>query len=191
MCIRDRLSLVGHEAWNEALKAAILARQIGEAGMTRSNQGGWHSAENAHQWTDPAMQSLCAGAQHALAQVLTQQYPAAGEVGVQIGACWANVNGAGDWNVPHLHSGSAWVGAYYVDVGTPEEHLGQITIINPLPLAASFWQPQQITLAPRRGELLLFPGGMLHFVHPNRQPGARVSVAFNFQVKTQKQPWAG
>lgn len=186
-----RLRLPGFEAWNGALRATILRRRDAEPGVQRSNQaGGWHSTTDAHQWDEAPMQALCTAALRALTQVLEQQYPAAGGIEAQLGMCWANVNSNGAWNLPHQHSGYPWVGAYYVDVGTEGLHLGQIGFINPLPMADQFWQPQQHHIEPRAGELLLFPGGMLHYVHPNANPVPRVSVAFNFRVRTQQPPWS-
>jgi hypothetical protein len=59
---------------------------------------------------------------------------------------------------------------------------GKLELLNPIPLAESFGQPSGVTLTPRNGVVLLFPGSLSHLVHPSRSARERVSVSFNFDV---------
>ena len=91
-----------------------------------------------------------------------------------------------------LHLGSPWVACYYVSVDTlktQHDQEGWISFINPLPAAALYWQTQQCQICPHDGDLLIFPGAVLHYVHPNLTETPRISIAFNFAVQPEATPW--
>lgn len=177
------------DALNAALRDLILERAKSVAGQTKSNVGGWQSSEDFHRLRDPAVQTLVARAAEvvnfATGHVM-RQYQAQAEIAWKL-LMWANVNGTGDYNLPHLHPGSTWSGVYYVDPGdappADDPFAGAIAFENPNTAALmSFFGkviPSFIDIQPVAGEMLLFPSYLVHFVRPYRGTRRRISIAFN------------
>ena len=112
---------------------------------------------------------------------------------------WPNVNRFGDYHDPHNHPRAYLSGTYYVKIPTKMEKLrgrgdgrpGCITFYDPRPAVNAvaikkdpYIEPEY-TVAPEPGLLLLWPGFITHFVHPNLSKQARVSISFNIVLKWQ------
>lgn len=185
-----RVQMPGAEALNEQLAEYILGREKLEESKPRSRRGGWQSGLDAHRWELPAMQEICRAAVGAVTDVLSKAYAPACPISVAIDECWANVNYAGAYHVPHNHP-YPWVASYYVRTRAGERHLGAISFINPVPVARNIWQRQQFRLEPEAGEFVIFPGCYMHYVEPNLSEEPRIGFAFNFDVRTASSPWLG
>lgn len=176
-------------ALNADLARIILARAASQPGQRKSNAGGWQSSEDMHQWPGEAVKTLVGRAAElvnfATAGVM-RQYQASAEIAWRL-LMWANVNRAGDYNLPHLHPGSTWSGVYYVDPGEPppadSPGAGAIAFENPnLGAQMSFFGrvvPSYVEIQPVAGLMLLFPSYLIHFVQPYRGERQRISIAFN------------
>jgi len=110
---------------------------------------------------------------------------------------WANVNRFGDYHDPHNHPWSYLSGTYYVKMPTSRETLksrsdvrpGQITFYDPrqgvnmLSIKNDAYVDPEYTVLPEPGLLLLWPGFVNHFVHPNLSKETRISISFNIVLK--------
>jgi hypothetical protein len=124
-----------------------------------ANVQGWHSSPDLLTWRDAPVSRL-----------LRRIRSDAGTVGaarMRIHA-WANVMRAGAYQMAHRHGDAVWSGVYYVEA--IEGSGGEITFAR---------GTGSITIAPRNGLMLIFPGDLLHSVSPYVGSGARISVAFN------------
>ena len=89
---------------------------------------------------------------------------------------WYNINGKGSWNLPHSHSGSDLALVLYL---TDTDNL--LTFINPfsqrrLNEVAGF-HPKT-----KKGDILIFPADLLHYVMPNPREEDRISISMNLQL---------
>ena len=99
---------------NAGLADYALRLRTAEPGETKSNVGGWHSAGNIFERKEPLIGVLQQHLQAAIQHVST--------VAKQVTASrinfkatldgWINVNGPGDYNLPHYHPGNTWSGVY-------------------------------------------------------------------------------
>ena len=104
---------------------------------------------------------------------------------MSMGNCWANINGFGAWNRPHLHNGCWFSGAFYIAADGDE---GDIEFIDTDAKVVSDFphSPRNACShnhAPRSGQLLLFPSGAMHMVAPNMTDKERYSIAFNINLQ--------
>jgi uncharacterized protein (TIGR02466 family) len=98
---------------------------------------------------------------------------------------WANINGFGAWNSPHLHNGCFYSGAMYIHADGDE---GDINFIDKDPkvvgdMPAVPRMNDNVRIPPRTGDLLMFPSGAMHMVAPNLTDKERYSISFNFNVR--------
>jgi uncharacterized protein (TIGR02466 family) len=183
----------GSEALTAALAAAIRGRMAEDAGVERSNIGGWHSRTDMLDWGGPAAAKL-ADIAIKLAKRMSHfdgRDPASVQWSVRM---WANVSPAGAINTSHAHPGVLWAAVYYVaaEAGSggelfledPRFPVPQLTFPGFRAIGAD-GQPQEPIhkIAPAPGDLVLFPGWMRHGVHPHRGSEDRISIAMNIYAK--------
>jgi uncharacterized protein (TIGR02466 family) len=184
------LKMTGIDALNASVCRAITDRQAIDAGVQRSNRGGgWSSDGDAHRWPGTGIPALLQIITDIARQTLEKHYPGTAPIALEIDNCWANVGAQDAWRAPHYHPGATWSGCYYLSVGDAESHLGGISFINPVLAADLMWQRQQVELKPQNGDLLIFPGNMMHYVPPNPHEQDRITLAFNFIAKPANRPW--
>jgi uncharacterized protein (TIGR02466 family) len=110
---------------------------------------------------------------------------------------WPNVNRFGDYHDYHNHPRAYLSGTYYVKVPTETEALRLRREVRPG--CISFYDPRyavnmgairgdpyvnpEYTIRPEPGMLLMWPGFINHFVHPNLSKEIRVSISFNLNLK--------
>jgi uncharacterized protein (TIGR02466 family) len=179
---------------NAYLRSVILAREQAAAAIEDeySNVGGWHSPIDLQESWDAqlrlVLQRCRVFAEEATARLMgaaedTRRYR------YSISA-WANVSREGNYNVPHVHA-SAWSAVYYISV--PEGcraggSAGALELIDPRPATAAIDLPGPFfatrrAIAPQPGLAVLFPGSVMHFVHPFRGPGERISIACDLMLE--------
>lgn len=173
-------------ALNAELEMAILARMQSEAGLKRSNVGGWHSNTDLLKWGGTAATRI---ADHALELATANTTTARGAELAWAVVAWANVNGPGAGNSPHIHGGNYWSAVYYVKVGDGEG--GRLRLHDPRLPALRMHSPVlrftdagpevTYTLRPKAGQMLLFPAWLSHSVEAWDGPGERISIAMNIR----------
>jgi len=180
----------GDDPLNAELRSRILAHRDTSKGLANSNIGGWHSEDGRLEFCGSAGAALIERAlamtQEATARVL-QDYGQAAQPFEWLMTAWANVNERGDFNQAHTHPGSTWSGVYYVDTGVAgsEAKPAPLQIFDPCQGRANTFLPNflpnNLTIRPEAGLMLLFPAYVGHLVFPHQGPGPRISIAFNMR----------
>jgi len=153
---------------NTELLSKIRAHQKITPSIKRSNYGGWHSATDMMIWCEDIARVILNTAVSQVTQY-TADIRADGKRDFVFDAqMWANINGPGDSNQSHCHTGALWSGVYYVDNGEDDPNVDV--------------EGELILTDPRNGRMVLFPSWLTHSVRPYLGTRERVSVAFNLTV---------
>jgi len=174
----------------------LIALRAADAGVHRSNQRGWHSADDLFnndaeetRWlSDMIFQIAGKLIRHA------DQMPDDAEL--LLSSMWANINDAGAWNAPHVHLPCEWSGVIYIDVPeTTSEPVngirdGDILFLDPVPVGAPYRPATTVSYTPKVGTMYVFPSYLMHMVAPHFNEKPRISVAFNFRVASNIQNFA-
>lgn len=174
---------------NERLLGEIAARRKSEPGIERSNRYGWHSDPDLFRRTEPAHAELAREIRAMVAATTAKLMPDLPKDMAARHEGWVNVNPTHAMNAPHDHPAVFWSGTYYIKVPLPadkEDKLsGAIEFIDPrgsignnARIDTQFTRPK-FTVRPAAGTLLLWPGFVKHWVHPNLAREERVTAAFN------------
>ena len=162
--------------------------ELDPKGVVLSNQGGWQSKDNYQEFDNPIRQILIKN----LSQIFSPQVVSIDKKGLFILNMWININGYGDDNVDHIHSGSHLSGTFWIQV---PENSGNLQIHSP----HAFTQFQELNwynkefrdsvnkhlcydVYPREGRVVIFPSSLYHRVGHNLSDQNRISVAFNIQL---------
>jgi uncharacterized protein (TIGR02466 family) len=180
---------------NEYLRELILFRERADAKTPQaySNVGGWHSAIDLQASLDQGLRLVLQKCRE-LAMLATERLltPAERSRAYRyLIAAWANVSREGNYNVPHVHM-STWSAVYYVsvpDCGGDEPMAGGLELLDPRPATAMVGMPGKFfatrhLIKPQPGLLVLFPASIVHFVHPFRGAGERISIACDLTLET-------
>lgn len=176
-----------------ALEASIRAHQAQQPGIEHSNIGGWHSKTDMLEWGGPAAAKLAEMAVRTARRLshFEGRDPATVEWDLRM---WANVSPPGALNMSHAHPGVLWAAVYYVAAGEGEG--GELYLEDPrFPLPQMTLpgfrvlgldgqpQPVEHRIAPRTGDLILFPAWIRHGVRPYSGTGERISIAMNLTAR--------
>jgi uncharacterized protein (TIGR02466 family) len=174
---------------NRRLLKEVAKRRETEPGIERSNRYGWHSATDLFKRTEPAHAELSAQIHAMVVAASAKIIPDLPETLQIRHEGWINVSPTHALNAPHDHPGVFWSGTYYIRVPMPadsEDKLsGAIEFIDPrgsIGTNARVETPftrSKFTARPAEGALLLWPGFVRHWVHPNRADDERVTASFN------------
>lgn len=110
---------------------------------------------------------------------------------------WTNINRTGDYHDPHNHPHCYLSGTYYVKMpqaAGPRRQRADVrpnritfydprTAFNMLSIKGDPYVDPEHTILPEPGLLMLWPAGLMHFVHPNLSDETRVSISFNIILK--------
>lgn len=180
------IEVPGAAALNAGLLAEIAARRAVEPGVTRSNQAGWHSANDLFERAEPAHRELAAALREAVWAATRLTVPGVKPSLLKLALDgWINVNPRGAYNAPHDHPGAYWSGTYYAAVPDGPAPSGAIEFLDPRTaptgngaVRSAAWSGHH-RVQPVAGQVLLFPATLRHWVHPHDADEERVTVAFN------------
>ena len=168
-----------------ALKNEIDAmRRRDPTGRNISNRNGWQSVDGVD--TNPvfirAMRQIKREFRDELVPFLGIEKNTAH---IDLHNSWANINYPGAWNAPHLHNGCFYSGVFFIHADGDEGDFRAIDtdhkIVSNFPASQQrIWESMPI--APKTGDLYLFPSGLMHMVEPNLTDKDIYSVSFNFDV---------
>lgn len=191
------------EAENAALRDMILAREASAPGVVHSNLMGWQSADDFLRWGGPPGEKLL-GLARALADRLSGDRSGRRVAVDWFVNAWANVNRRGHANDTHAHPGSVFSGCYYVDDGGINDDPslgGALQLADPRGITPAMYAPELAValtgcqtagghelIAPRTGQMVMFPAWLGHGVRPYLGQGTRISVAFNFSIPMAASP---
>jgi uncharacterized protein (TIGR02466 family) len=182
---------------NAELKRIILARESVQQSVERSNQGGWQSSWDMHEWGGAPLQTVMAHARAVVDDATVDRAGNRQRIAWRIN-CWANVNRCGHGNQFHTHPGALWSVSYYVDdggIGADPSLGGEFQIRDPRGVAPIMYAPELTfpghdfialgesqKLVPHAGLLIAFPSWLSHGVCPYRGTRERISLAINFSI---------
>ena len=164
-----------------------------------SNYNGWHSERNLHSDSDPAVQWLVRRVNMGMIKTLQKLNNTTEGVDIRLREMWVNFNKRGNWNMPHIHA-VRWSGVIYIDgeetepSDSPRARAmddGDTVFINPVPEAAYFGQKNSMPYHFKAGDMLIFPGYLMHMVVPHKSRQDRITIAFNVdqvQFESQRKP---
>lgn len=167
----------------QSLKDEMDGMRARDEGRMVSNRNGWQSNDGCE--SNPRFQKLMNRITRMFDDEVLPFYGFNnGDVSVQIGNSWANINGHMCWNSPHLHNGCWYSGVFYIHADGDEgcftavdTHAKVVADFPHSPRAATSWD-----FDPKSGELVLFPSGLMHMVEPNPTKKDRYSVSFNIEM---------
>lgn len=168
----------------------ILRRKSIEAGVRKSNYGGWHSGPDLFSWELAEIKKLEAQIKSVVARMVaveTRQRKFSYKLAL---SGWANVNGPGQHNGYHNHPGHHWSGVYYVRAhALPDDPLpraGELQFYDPRGSINMVKHPgspsNYLRVTPSPGLLVIFPSWLCHSVNPFLSEVMRISIAFNVHV---------
>ena len=132
----------------------------------RSNQGGYQTP-NFH-WEEFHPQGI---------EVINKLVYEAIEHEFKVESWWYNISGKGNWNAPHTHPSCDLALVLYL---TETDDL--LTLINPFSHRNYSGCRDDIIPKTKKGNIVIFPGDILHFVRPNPRDEDRISISMNLQL---------
>ena len=168
---------------NSYLEQKIIQWSQQDKGVSKTNAGGWHSATDMNQKEEYNVltKELFNMQDEIFKKEFLTQKPVLGNM-------WANINGPGNFNRPHLHPNALFSGVYWIK--TPINS-GNLMLYDPRPgvhttmpsrkegkLPPQLWR--EVHYEPKAGRCIMFPAWLWHEVQPNRSNDTRISVSFNF-----------
>ena len=95
---------------------------------------------------------------------------------VSIFGWWYNINPQGAWNTPHNHAGVDYALVFYVT-----DSDGLLRFMNPHQMRMSAPDAHG-SLYAKKGDIILFPSDLIHYVMPNPREEDRISISMNLQL---------
>jgi len=172
---------------NQDLRAVILAEEVEQMSLGRSNIGGWHSRPDFLNRSESAVAALTQWIIWAVHKMIAATAGTDEINGVLSVSAWATICREGAYHAPHSHPDSAWSGVYYVDAGTtsPDHPLsGVLEFLDPRAGVEAVTAPgdpygEPVRVQPESGLLVIFPSWLFHWVHPYNGKTPRIAVSFN------------
>ena len=181
---------VAEDGLDARLLREIAKRRTREKGLPNANRLGWQSERDLFERKEPAHLHLSRLVSKVVVDTLQSLDPKLDLKSIRLVMNgWVNVNPPGGYNGPHQHTDALLSGVYYVSVPRGgSDSGGAIEFLSPHPVrqlgglvrAAMF--AERLRVQPKAGDLLLFPGQLSHWVHPNDSGEERVTIAFNAMV---------
>ncbi len=137
----------------------------------KSNQGGYQTSQLAWEKFHPE------GIKYIENEVNNIFSP---EYSIKISGWWYNINPKGSWNLPHTHTGIDYALVLYL---TDSDNL--LTFMTPHHNYHSemrLKEPDNQSINAKKGDILIFPGNLVHYVMPNPREEDRVSISMNLQL---------
>tara|TARA_B100000131_G_C18031985_1_gene578841 strand:- start:696 stop:1208 length:513 start_codon:yes stop_codon:yes gene_type:complete len=86
---------------------------------------------------------------------------------------WYNINGKGHWNAPHTHPKCDYALVWYLT-----DSNGLLNLLTPFPQRVAD-KGDNITINGKKGDIVIFPSDIIHFVLPNPKDEDRVCISMN------------
>ena len=171
------------EKLNKYLEPKIIQWSQQDKGEQKTNAGGWHSSTdmNRKEEYNPLTRELFNMQEEIYQKEKLSRKPVCGNM-------WANINGPGNFNRPHIHPNSLFSGVYWIK--TPQKS-GNLMVYDPRPgvqltmpnRKEGKWSPElwrEVHYEPKAGRCIMFPSWLWHEVKSNESNDTRISVSFNF-----------
>ena len=93
---------------------------------------------------------------------------------VEVSGWWYNINPQGAWNLPHSHGGADYALIWYLT-----DSDGLLQLMNPHSYRIDCRDGWFDT---KKGDVLIFPGDIIHYVMPNTKEKDRVCISMNLKL---------
>ncbi len=157
-------------------------------GVSRSNQGGWHSKPFNLKEKEAAPFKFFMSIQMYVADTFKEYGWKYIPGKVNLTEMWAIINKKNNFNIEHTHPNNYLSAAYYVKA---PENCGSFKVTNP-----NLISRERITMSdnktefnqniahikPTEGDLLLFPAYLPHSVGMNQSDEDRIVISFNIDI---------
>jgi hypothetical protein len=142
---------------------------------------------------EPAVQSLLNWSRTCVFEAAKHangaRWPSGAKIGVNIHESWCHITKTGGYHDMHWHPNSSWSAIYYVHAGDSnvENRSGLNRFYSPWRVSYSdigtryCSETSSIDIAPRDGNLVIFPSWLPHAATPYQGTTPRVVIAFNCQ----------
>jgi len=97
----------------------------------------------------------------------------------EIKSWWYNISGKGHWNIPHTHPECNFALVWYL---TPSD--GLLILMSPFPqrrIGDIARHGDHISIDAKKGDIIMFPSDINHYVKPNQKDTDRISISMNLQ----------
>ena len=131
-----------------------------------SNQGGYQTAKFSWEVFHPDGREYI---ENVVNNIFSLQKP------VSIAGWWYNINPQGAWNTPHSHGGADYALVWYLT-----DSNGLLKLMNPLSNRIDNILDKSFNT--KKGDILIFPGDIIHYVMPNTKETDRVCISMNLQL---------
>tara|TARA_Y100001970_G_scaffold272512_1_gene369315 strand:- start:75 stop:680 length:606 start_codon:yes stop_codon:yes gene_type:complete len=182
-------TLENYEEFNSDLVNYILnIKNQNKDGITKSNQGGWHSP-NFDLKNDKSAKKFVSVFDKYVEKTIKEigwNYDSSRAI---IEAMWSIINKKGSFNIQHNHPNAFLSSAYYVKF---PKNSGNIKFFDPreqknirYPKIKKFTEMSApiVEVGPKEGDLLIFPAYLYHSVSENLSEKDRIIVSFNVDIK--------
>ena len=180
--------LENYEELNKELEKYILdLKKKDKTGQLKSNRGGWHSP--FFDLKNEIPMKFFNKMKNFLEKIITN------EMGweyipnnVKITSMWSIINKKGDFNIQHNHPNAYLSAAYYVkcpvNSGNINFHEGSEAKLIRHPNIKKFTEmsAMKTSLAPKEGDLFVFPAYFYHDVGENLSNEDRIVISFNLDI---------
>ena len=92
------------------------------------------------------------------------------------GCWWYNINGKGHWNGPHTHPKCDYALVWYLT-----DSNGLLNLLSPFTQRA-IQKGDNINIHGKKGDIIIFPSDIIHFVLPNPKEEDRVCISMNLRL---------
>ena len=89
---------------------------------------------------------------------------------------WYNINGKGHWNAPHTHPKCDYALVWYLT-----DSNGLLNLMTPFPQRVDD-KGDTINIHGKKGDIVIFPSDIIHFVLPNPKEEDRVCISMNLRL---------
>ena len=148
---------------------------------TRSNEGGYQTP--FLDWKDFHPQGI-EYIQSVVKETLVKENSTDGPLEVitlppnvdfKIESWWYNINSQSHWNVPHTHPTADFALVLYLT-----DSDGLLTLLDPYAYRGIY--PQIKNMNAKKGDVVIFPADLYHYVKPNQKEEDRISISMNLNI---------
>tara|TARA_R100000664_G_C2686232_1_gene92173 strand:- start:115 stop:633 length:519 start_codon:yes stop_codon:yes gene_type:complete len=150
---------------DELYQGAYKLKEYYSDNLNRSNQGGYHSTPLI--WEDFHPQGI-----EYIDKVVGDIFK------FKVIEWWYNINGKGHWNIPHTHPSSDIALVLYLT-----DSDGLLQLMNPFPQRnVESDNVGNVGINAKKGDIIMFPSDIIHYVKPNPREEDRISISMNLQL---------
>ena len=155
----------------DVLKQGAYEAKEKHSNAQRSNQGGYQSP--CYEWEDFPVKEYF---NRLLVSIPFSNKSKVQIKGINAPSWWYNINSKGAWNIVHTHPDTSLALILYL---TDTNH--ELSILNPHHHTRHFLHDFYHYISPttKKGDILIFPADLMHFVKPNESERDRICVSMN------------